>query len=937
MKQLLKLSFVICYLSFVICYCLYADNKVITDVKKWKYVETEHFRIYHYPEASNLLPVLSDILEETFNTTTRFYEYRPSKKIPFFIYRNHNEFEQTNIVPVGEGTGGVTEAFKNRFVVYNNGSNKWLRDVIPHEFTHVVQFTILYEEAALLKAMRLARGIFIPLWMMEGMAEYNTRDVDATTREMVIRDVVSSRTVFSLKDLGTFGHLKPHQITPAYKLSETAYRFLVDEYGPDKPQKLIKVLRDKLDMSAAFYDTLKISPKIFMERWEEWLYEEYEDEITKYKDASDYGVKLTADAGDNIPDFNTNPVFSPDGGSIAFITDDDGINKLMLVELSRPAGSPLRSEKTRVIAEGNTSSIDLIHNEKVSFSPDGNLIAFSGEKTQKDYIYIYNLKKETLLKLPVNIFTVKSPSFSPDGEKMLFIGMRTVYNDIYEYDFKDGSVKSITDDAADQDSPVYSPDGKYIVFSQENAATLQSDIFLLDITSGEKTNLTDFPGDKVSPSFSPDGKKIVFTADEKPGSPVNIYTISLDNREIRKCTNLLTAAFTPVFSPDSKEVIFSYYRDFRKDIYSVDVSSFENPGLALGSGPEVFSVDISTHITPLSLASPVFAYRFKPSLDVLVPFIVYHSEYGLFLATYWQASELLGDHEIYNQLLYSSEAGELQYTVGYFYKKWRPQFLFSSTGENAEYLTDNEEILKEKEHTQIMTVIYPLDRFNSLEGAVSTKKYTEKNRTLDDTLIVDERTNRYSVAYNRSTVSGKYLYARFGSDFRVLYRQAFLGRGGEIKYKEYVGRYEKFFPAFCESALVLGSLTVSSEGINRRYFRLPLRGFSHTGAEYKYNRLCAATVEYRFPVFTLEKVWPMSSFFLKSLNWFFFTDSGVGFNSAEEFRETTISDIKNSVGNGMRLYLFLGGYMLPVTVDYAKRTDESAGRWNVSLGVSLSY
>src|SRR3989339_1248391 len=70
--------------------CLYGENKVITDIKKWEYVETEHFKIYHYPECKELLPVISEILEDTFNNTTRFYEYRPSKKIPFFIYRNHN-------------------------------------------------------------------------------------------------------------------------------------------------------------------------------------------------------------------------------------------------------------------------------------------------------------------------------------------------------------------------------------------------------------------------------------------------------------------------------------------------------------------------------------------------------------------------------------------------------------------------------------------------------------------------------------------------------------------------------------------------------------------------------------------------------------------------------------------------------------------------------
>ncbi|MDD5686796.1 MAG: hypothetical protein PHE88_03050 [Elusimicrobia bacterium] len=905
---------------------LYADNKVIIDVKKWQYIETGHFKVYHYPEEREILPIVSDILEEMFNTTTRFYEYSPSKRTPFFIYGNHNEFEQTNIVDVGEGTGGVTEAFKNRFLVYNDGSVRWLKNVISHEFTHVIEFTVLYEESAIVKAMRLARGIFIPLWMMEGMAEYNTGDLDATTREMVIKDMVASKHVLSLENLSTFNHLKPHQITPAYKLAESAYHFLVDEYGPDKPQEMLKVLRDKLDTTSAFMDVLNVSPALFMKRWEEWIYEEYEDKINGFREASDYGVKLTADNGDNIPDFNTNPAFYPDGKSIAYITDDDGVNKIVIAALN--------NKKRKILVESNSSEIDVIHNEKISFSPDGNLLAFSGEKTQKDYIYIYNFKTEKVSKLPLDIFSVKSPSFSSDGKKIVFIGMQTVFNNIYEFNFGDNSLKKITDDQANKGSPSYSPDDSLIAFSQEDADTLQCNIFLLNLKTGIKDKLTDFPGTDSSPSFSPDGKEIIFTSDEKTGSPINIYSVSVDEHKIKKYTNLLTGAYTPVFSPDGKDVMFSYYRNFRRDIYLTDKFSFED--IVSKNNNENFSVSSSTTGINKQLVSPVFPYHFKPSLDILVPFLLYHSEYGLFLATYWQASELLGNHEISNQLLYASGTGELQYSFAYSYKKWRPQFVFSFNGNNTEYLTPDEEIIKEKDHTQAVTMIYPLDRFNSIETSAETEKYSAKNRTLDD-IIIDERTNLYYVAYDRNTIAGKYLYARFGSDFRLLYREAFKEYGGDIKYKEYVGRYEKYFPVFSESAIVLGTLAVSSEGLNKRYFRLPLRGFSRSDDKYIYNRLFASTVEYRFPVLTLEQVWPLSDFILKSINCFCYTDNGFGFNSEEDFENLTTGKIGNSVGGGVRLYTFLAGYLLPITVDYAKRTNDSGDRWAFSLGVSLNY
>lgn len=926
-KVLKNLCFVVICI-FYLQSSAFCENKVITNVKKWEYIETEHFKIYHYPECKELLPVVSDILEETFNTTTRFYEYRPSKKIQFFIYRNHNEFEQTNIVDVGEGTGGVTEAFKNRLLVYNDGSVRWLRNVIPHEFTHVIQFSVLYEESPLLKALRLARGIFIPLWIMEGMAEYNTADIDATTREMVIRDMISNKNVIALKNLSTFNHLKPHQITPAYKLSETAYHFLVNEYGPDKPQKILKVLRDKLDTTAAFTDTLNMTPGLFMKKWEEWLCEKYEDKITGFKEAKDYGTQLTFDNNDSIPDSNTNPAVSPDGKSVVFISDDDkAYGKLVMMSLS--------DKKKKILVEGNTSDIDVIHNERISFSPDGNLLAFSGEKTQKDYIFVYDIENEKLSKLLLNIFTVKSPSFSTDGKKVIFIGMEKAYNDIYEFNFENKTVKKITDDMENQASPSYSPDGNFITFSQEDPTTYQSDIYLIELKTQTRVRLTNFTGNETEPIFSTDGERIFFVSDERVGSPVNIYAISIDGSGIKKCTDLLTGAFSPYPTPDGKSLIFVNYRNFRKDIYLADISLFDNKISEIKPEKD-FSVELSSENKYLS--SPVFSYRFKPSIDVLVPFVMYHSEFGLFLATYWQASELLGNHQIYNQLLYSSYTGDLQYAVGYSYVKWRPQFIFSSVGENSEYLTTSEEIYKEKEHTQSIAVIYPLDRFNRLETAFSTKKYTEKNSTLDR-VVVNQQTNRYSVAYDRNTITGKYLYARFGSNFRVLFRNAFSQYDGDIEYKEYVIRYEKYFPVFAESTIVFGNLFVTSEGINKRYFRLPLRGFSHSDGVHIYNRLVATTLEYRFPILTIENVWPVSDFFLKSINTFFFTDNGFGFNSTEStgYQNITIDEIKNSIGGGIRFYTFLAGYLLPITVDYAKRTNDSGDRWSFSLGVSLAY
>ncbi|OQA91630.1 MAG: translocation protein TolB [Elusimicrobia bacterium ADurb.Bin231] len=920
--------YVIHFLIFLcLCQPLCSQGKVIIRQKKWEYTETEHFKIYHCQVSREIASVLSSLLEDIFTTTTKFYEYAPVKKIPFFIYADHNDFEQTNIVDVGEGTGGVSEALKNRFLVYNNGSVCWLKNVISHEFAHVIYFKVIYEESPILKALRLTRGIFIPLWVVEGMAEYNTGTLDATEREMVIRDMVRNKNVLSLRNLRNFNHLKPHQITPAYKISECALRFMVEEYGHDKPQKILKVLRDKLDINIAFIDSMGMSLDLFEKKFEEWVYEDYRDDIGSYGNAGIYGKKLTFDNGDNIPDFNTNPAFSPDGKTIVFISDEKGDNEIVSLDL--------HSGRKKVIVSGNNSKIDIIHNGRISFSPDGKSILFAGEKTHRDYLYLYDTEKESVSVVPLRIHKIKSPVYSSTENKILFIGMESVFNDIYEYNLTTCALEPITNDPEDQDSPVYSPSGSEIAFAQENRVSMRKDIYTINRKTREKKRLTDFPGDETEPVYLPGGDKILFISDENPGMPRNIYTVSVSDLETQRKTDLLTGAFSPCVSESSCKVAFSYYDNFRKDIYIADTNSIDKisgqqePISKNISGDDKISSDLN--VSSMS-GKP---YKFHPSLDILVPFVMYHSEYGLFVAAYWQASELFGNHEIYNQIIYLDK-DELQYQFGYSFKKWRPQFLFKMSAERSEYLSVSEEIYKEKNDVKSLSVIYPLDRFNNIETEFSTRKYSE-NWTSLDSQDWDLMVNRYSVGYHRNNVTGKYLYERFGADTQLIFRQAFRELNGDSSYKEYVLRHEKFVPIFTQGTVVFGGLGVFSEGVNKRYFRMPLRGFSSLSQDYKYTRLLVSTLETRFPLITFESVWPSPDFFVKSLNMFVYSDAGFGYNSINELEKFSIGELHNSIGAGLRIYTFAAGYLLPATIDYAKKTTASGERWSFSLGVSLPY
>src|SRR5258706_5128270 len=317
------LFFIFLFLSFA-SFLRAVDNNVRIDKFNWVYVQTEHFDIYFDKKTEKLVPRMAHYLESAWEEVGDKYNFKVKGRTPFFFYSNHNQFEETNIVQIGEGTGGVTEAFKNRLLIFNDGSEAWLNHVIYHEFTHVVQFNILY--GGFWKSIRLLKSPFYPLWMMEGMAEYGAGEIDAPLGDMIIRDAVYTNTLIGLPELQGFGHLKPNQVTLGYKTGEAALNFLADEYGQDKVWRLLNMMESHFDVSSALDELLGLDLYRFDFRMQEYLKDKYAEFYSTAKKPIDYGPQLTF--SDGIPQSNESPVLSLDGEKIYFFSDKTGPTKI---------------------------------------------------------------------------------------------------------------------------------------------------------------------------------------------------------------------------------------------------------------------------------------------------------------------------------------------------------------------------------------------------------------------------------------------------------------------------------------------------------------------------------------------------------------------------------------------------------------------------------
>src|SRR5688572_9676437 len=97
----------------------FGPHKVRAKKFEWKIFPTPHFDIYFYPEEEELARRAALIAEKGYLHNSRVLDYYAKAKTPLFVFENHVQFQQTNISQgvIGPGTGGFTEAFKNRMVL----------------------------------------------------------------------------------------------------------------------------------------------------------------------------------------------------------------------------------------------------------------------------------------------------------------------------------------------------------------------------------------------------------------------------------------------------------------------------------------------------------------------------------------------------------------------------------------------------------------------------------------------------------------------------------------------------------------------------------------------------------------------------------------------------------------------------------------------------
>ncbi len=538
----------------------FGKNKIIYETFDWKIYKAPHFDVYYYPEKEQFLEQIVSFAESAWLELSEALDHEPQLRIPLIYYKNHGDFEQTNITLefIPESVGAFAEALENRMVLPIDQPPDELYQLLKHELTHIFEYSILYGDLG-----RALRG-YTPLWLMEGLASHLARDESSIDR-MIIRDAVVNGLVPPITKVRGLTFL-------TYRFGQAAFEFIVEEFGPEGLRTFLSEYRKVLlygNIEKAIKEAFGMDAEEFDRRFQRFLRKRYVPLLLENSEPEDHGREI----GIKLPGvFTFSPALSPSGDLIAVMTNQD--EDLDVIVINAQTGEMIRN-----LTKGLTTEYDLVTaifegKNDLSWSPGGDEVAVFAKRENRCLLLLFNaVTGKKVLDREIAVDEAQSPMFSPDGKKIVFAGNLEGQVDIFEYEIETSTLTNITRDAFYDSNPSWSSDGSQILYNRRINA--YEKIFLLDYADPEqKTQVTFGETSDIQPSFSRDGKRIYYASDGSEHRVFNIHSLDLETGEIRQYTDVISGHFSPremATEGGIQRVISTAWWRGRYRLYTVDL------------------------------------------------------------------------------------------------------------------------------------------------------------------------------------------------------------------------------------------------------------------------------------------------------------------------------------------------------------------------------
>ena len=533
----------------------------------WYTIKGKHVQVHYHDGAERTARVIAKIADEVWDPITSLYNYEPD--VVHYVIKDIDDY-----------SNGATYFFDNKIEIWTSaldfdlrGTHNWLRNVISHEFTHMVQIQASLKTTRTIPAVYLqwlnyederrpdilygfpniimsypVAFINMPSWFAEGTAQYMRKDFNYDNwdshRDMILRSYVLDGKMLTWNQMGVFEKTSLGNES-VYNSGFAFTRYLSQKYGEDKIREVTAALGKlkNFTIDAAFKDVLGKDGNDLYKEWKEYLTKNYNERIKE--------VKANLVVGDTIASVgfgNFYPEFSSDGKKLIYISNKgaDYFSLSSIYEYN------LETKKEEMIKGGIRSTICYI--------PGQNKILYAklSDDNPNFYnvhdLYIYDVDKKDETRL-TNGLRANQPSLSADGKKIVFLFQKDGTTNIGLIDIDGKNFKALTffQNGEQTYNPKFSPDNKYIIFDYSNEGSRDIAKVNVDATGFEfviKTN-----DDERNPVIDKDGN-LIYSSDET--GIYNLYKYNLATKQRTRLTNVTGGAFMPSVN-NNGDILYAGY------------------------------------------------------------------------------------------------------------------------------------------------------------------------------------------------------------------------------------------------------------------------------------------------------------------------------------------------------------------------------------------
>ncbi len=581
----------------------------------WYTIETEHFKVHFHADdegngSSRTAQVVARIAEEIYGPLTSLYDLEPDNKVSFIL----KDFE--------DYSNGAAYFFDDMIEIWApsldsplRGDHNWLRNVITHEFAHIVQvqktmkanrqmpflyFQVLdYEDVRRPDVLYGFPNVIAtypvpilnnPAWFAEGTAQYQRAGLHYdrwdTHRDMLLRTRILSGTEFSLKEMGGFySHTSLGRET-VYNHGFAFTTYLANTYGEDVLRRISEALGQwsNWNVERAIKDATGKPGKQVHAEWIATLREGYNDRIADVRDNLVAGTVIQSEGSHNFY-----PKVSPDGARLAYLSnkgEDFSRTALYIRDLASDETTAYVFDGLILGPEGSTFTCAMGHQHRVkpnisggmNWRPDGKAMVYAKRKdTRMGHLYadlyVFDLEAEEETRLTTNQRATQ-PAYSPDGTQLAFIVQNDGTTNLFTMDVATKAIhqRTMFNNGAQVTEPAWHPSGDAIYFGLQK--TTGRDLYRISTTEGAQPEaILATSADERSPAFAASGDHVYFTSDQN--GIYNLYRLNLaelgkggqgtDEAAPEKLSNVIGGTFMPSIGPDGT----IFYADYHWDGYKI--------------------------------------------------------------------------------------------------------------------------------------------------------------------------------------------------------------------------------------------------------------------------------------------------------------------------------------------------------------------------------